>query len=115
MPEMPSLPLEISAQEVQRLIAKDGANLRLIDVRDPDEYAFCKLPGAELISLPVLPSEAATRLPEKDADIVLYCHHGMRSLRAAEQLRQLGYTKARSMSGGIEQWSTEIDSTVPRY
>lgn len=115
MPELPLMPLETSVQETQRLMARLGSGLRLVDVRDPEEYAHCKLPGAELISLPTLPSEAGTRLPDKSADIVLYCHHGMRSLRAAEHLRQLGYAKARSMSGGIDQWSAEIDSTVPRY
>ena len=115
MPEMPLPPLEISVQDTQRLLAADGADLRLIDVRDPEEYAHCKLPGAELISLAVLPAEAAAKLSDKAADIVLYCHHGMRSTRAAEFLRQQGYTNARSMAGGIERWSTEIDSTVPRY
>ena len=115
MPELPSLPLEISVREAQRLIAAKGASLRLIDVRDPDEFAFCHLPGAELIPLQVLPSEAGAHLPDKSAGIVLYCHHGMRSARAAEYLRQLGYANARSMAGGIEKWSTEIDPAVPRY
>lgn len=115
MPEPSSLPLEISVQETRRLLAAETAGLCLIDVRDPDEYAFCRLPGAELISLPVLPAEAGARLPDKSADIVLYCHHGMRSARAAEYLRQMGYAKARSMVGGIEKWSTDIDPTVPRY
>lgn len=112
---MAEIPLEISAQETQRLIAARGANLRLIDVRDPDEYEFNRLPGAELISLQELPSTAATRLPDKGAELILYCHHGMRSAQAANYLRQLGYANARSMAGGIERWSVEIDSTVPRY
>ena len=116
MSEMPPLPLEISVQEARRQIAALGASLRLIDVRDPDEYALCRLPGAELIPLPgVCPPRLRARLPDKTADIILYCHHGMRSARAAEYLRQLGYTKAQSMAGGIEKWSTEIDPTVPRY
>ena len=117
MPETPPLPLEISVQETQSRIAAatQGAGLRLIDVRDPEEFAFCRLPGAELISLQVLPFEADTRLPDKSAEIVLYCHHGMRSTRAAEFLRQLGYANARSMAGGVEKWSAEIDPTVPRY
>ena len=115
MSDLSPLPLEISVQETQRLLAQTESDLRLIDVRDPDEYALCRLPDAELISLQVLPSEAGARLPDKSAEIVLYCHHGMRSARAAEFLRQLGYTKARSMAGGIEKWSTEIDPAVPRY
>ena len=108
-------PLEISVQETQRLLAAKGADLRLIDVRDPEEYAHCRLPQAELIPLSTLPTDAATKLPDKHAPILLYCHHGMRSARAADLLRQLGYQNAQSMSGGIDQWSHEIDSTVPRY
>ena len=115
MSETPSLPLEISVQETDRLLAEKRPGLRLIDVRDPEEFAFCKLPDAELISLQVLPSEVDDRLPDKSAEIVLYCHHGMRSMRAAEHLRQLGYAKAQSMAGGIDEWSTEIDPTVPHY
>ena len=116
MPEVPSpRPLEVSVQETQRLIAAGDTDLRLIDVRDPDEYEYCRLPGAELIPLPTVPTQAPDRLPDKAAEIIVYCHHGMRSARAAEQLRQVGYANARSMAGGIEQWSREIDSTVPRY
>ena len=108
-------PLEISVQETQRLLAAKGADLRLIDVRDPDEYEYCRLPHAELIPLSTLPADAAAKLPDNDAPILLYCHHGMRSARAAEMLRQLGYKNARSVAGGIDLWSREIDSTVARY
>lgn len=110
-----STPLEISVIETQRRLAAEAGSLRLIDVRDPDEHEFCRLPGAELIPLATLPSEAAEKLPDKDAHVILYCHHGMRSLRAAEMLRQVGYKNVSSMSGGIDRWSHEIDSTVPRY
>ena len=115
MSEPSDLPLEISVQETQRLLVEPRAGFRLIDVRDPEEFAFCKLPGAELISLAVLPSAAMSRLPDKAVEMILYCHHGMRSMRATEYLRELGYTNARSMAGGIEKWSTEIDPKVPRY
>ena len=97
------------------MLAEKGSDLRLVDVRDPQEFAVCRLPGAQLISLPVLPAEAATKLPDKDATILLYCHHGMRSLRAAEYLRSMGYARAQSIAGGIDQWSKEIDATIPRY
>ena len=108
-------PLEISVQETRRLLAAGGSGLRLIDVRDPDEYGYCRLPRAELIPLATLPADASTSLADKDAHLLLYCHHGMRSARAAEILRQLGYTNAQSVAGGIDRWSQEIDSTVPRY
>ena len=113
MPDLP--PIEISVQETQRLLAADGADLRLIDVRDPDEFAHCRLPRAELIPLATLPGDAAAKLPNKAAQILLYCHHGMRSLRAADALRQMGYTNVRSMAGGIDRWSREIDPPTPTY
>ena len=108
-------PLEISVQETQRLLDAKVPDLRLVDVRDPDEFAHCRLPQAELIPLATLPSDAAARLPDKDAPILLYCHHGMRSARAVDMLRQLGYKNARSVAGGIDLWSQEIDPTIPRY
>lgn len=110
-----SLPFEISVLEAQRLIGKRGADLRVIDVRDPDEYGLCRLPGAELIPLSTLPAAAAEKLADKGATLLVYCHHGMRSARAASVLRELGYVGAVSMAGGIEQWAVEIDPTVPRY
>lgn len=113
-----SPPLEIGAREAQALLSEAGArgSVRLIDCRDPDEFAFNRIAGAELIPLPTLPGEAAARLGEnRDAEIVVYCHHGMRSARAAEILRALGYRNARSLAGGIDRWSLEIDPAVPRY
>lgn len=110
-----ALPLEISVREAQRLLAQEGTGLRLIDVRDPDEYAFCRLPRAELIPLPTLPTDAGAKLPDKSARIVVYCHHGMRSLRATEVLRQMGYTHVQSMAGGIDRWAQEIDPATPMY
>ncbi|MBV9658265.1 MAG: rhodanese [Verrucomicrobia bacterium] len=111
-----SPPLEISAQEARRWLDDAGAALRVIDCRDPEEFAFNRLPGAELLPLSTLPSEARTRLGEPtDAPLLVYCHHGMRSARAAHILRQLGYRGARSLAGGIDRWSLEIDPTMPRY
>ncbi len=108
-------PLEISVQKTQRLLAQESATPRLVDVRDPEEYAYCRLPRAELIPLATVPVDAAAKLPDKSAHIVVYCHHGMRSLRAAEALRQMGYNNVQSMAGGIDKWSREIDATTPTY
>ncbi len=115
LPNPSSVPLEIGVQDTQCLMAEKGADLRLVDVRDPDEYEYCRLPGAELMPLPTIAADAATKLPDKGAEIVVYCHHGMRSMQATERLRELGYTNARSMAGGIDKWSLEIDSSVRRY
>ena len=60
-------------------------------------------------------AKSPARLPDLSAEIIVYCHHGRRSLYAVEQLRALGYANAQSMAGGIDRWSAEIDSEVPRY
>lgn len=116
-PDIPSLPLEISTLEAERLLSgvKDAAGLRVIDCRDPDEFALNRLPRAELLPLSALPGEAAGKLPNPDAPILVYCHHGMRSARAASMLRQMGFSRAQSLAGGIDAWSREVDSSVPRY
>ena len=81
----------------------------------PGCTSWIAAPGAELIPLSILAPEAPRRLPDKDAPILVYCHHGLRSQRAAIMLRQMGYEKAQSMVGGIDAWSREVDPTVPRY
>ena len=99
----------ITAKELAELQA-----VRLIDVRERDEWAICRLPKAELIPL----SEFASRVLDevkKDEDIILYCHHGVRSERAGEYLVKNGYGKVRHLQGGIEAWSLEVDPAVKRY
>jgi adenylyltransferase/sulfurtransferase len=108
-------PLEISVREARALLDEESGAHRLIDVRDPDEFAYCHIEGAELIPLPTVASQGPAKLPDKDASLLVYCHHGMRSMRAAEILRSLGYANARSVAGGIDAWSVEIDPAVPRY
>jgi rhodanese-related sulfurtransferase len=104
--------IQITPKEVSERIAR-GDKLLLVDVRDPWEFSLCKIPGATLIPLGSLPTSLNTLL---DADeVICYCHHGMRSLDAAVWLRRQGVEGAKSMAGGIDRWSTEIDSRVPRY
>lgn len=104
--------IPITVKEVNERIAR-GDNLLLVDVREPWEYELCRIPGAKLIPMGALPANLTAML---DADeVVCYCHHGMRSLDAAAWLRQQGVESARSMAGGIERWSVEIDPQVPRY
>lgn len=104
--------LQISTKEVSARIAR-GDKLLLIDVREPWEYELCRIPNAKLIPLGTLPANLNALL---DADeVICYCHHGMRSLDAAVWLRQQGVEGAKSMAGGIERWSAEVDPSVPRY
>ena len=87
----------------------------LLDVRQPEEHAFAALPDSTLIPLGELFTRAEELADWKDEEIVVYCHHGMRSLNAIGQLRHLGFTKLQNLSGGIDRWTSEVDPSVPRY
>ncbi len=87
----------------------------LLDVRQPEEHQFASLPSSLLIPLGELFLRAEELEEWKCADVVVYCHHGIRSLNAIGQLRHLGFQKLHNLSGGIDRWSTEVDSSVPRY
>ena len=104
--------LEIRPEDLKaRLDAGDVPVL--VDVRRPDEFEFCRLPGSVLIPLDQLAGSVDELDPSQE--IVLICHHGVRSLDAAFFLRQSGFTRARSLAGGLDHWSLAIDRAVPRY
>ena len=103
---------EITARELQRERAHKP-NLLLLDVREPREAEIARIEGARLIPLRELPLRLS-ELPGH-AEIVTHCHHGQRSLQAVEILRGAGFGNVRSLAGGIDAWSREIDPGVPRY
>ncbi len=111
---MSHLPTELSVEELQQLRDAKLA-LRLIDCREADEWHVCRIEGAQLIPLSSFVENAPGRLPDKAEHLVVYCHHGVRSMRATLWLRQQGYAKTQSLRGGIDLWSELIDSSVPRY
>jgi rhodanese-related sulfurtransferase len=104
--------LQISPAEVKARLDR-GEQLVLVDVREQWEYDLCRIEGAKLVPLGSLAARVGT-LQEFD-EVICYCHHGMRSLDAAAWLRFQGIEKAKSLSGGIEQWSQDVDPAVPRY
>lgn len=90
----------------------------LLDCRRSDEHAFCRIEGAMLVPMDQTVSRA-DEIEEaaggKDRPIIVHCHHGRRSLQVAATLRGLGFTSVRSMAGGIDLWSIDIDPKVARY
>ena len=104
--------LEITPTNVKARLDR-GDKLVLIDVREPWEHRLCRIEGAKLIPLGTLAASLQT-LPDVD-EVICYCHHGMRSLDAAAWLRVQGIEKAKSLAGGIERWSIDVDPKVPRY
>jgi rhodanese-related sulfurtransferase len=106
--------LEITCREVKTRLDAQQSFL-FLDCREPDEAAVAKIPGTTLIPMSQLAERVGELASHKDAEIVVHCHHGGRSLRVALWLRGQGFRQARSMSGGIDQWATDIDPTLARY
>jgi len=104
--------VEISAQELRRERGRKP-NLILLDVREPHEAEIARIEGSQLIPLRDLP-RAIAHLPPH-AEIVTLCQHGLRSLKARELLMGAGFAHVRSLAGGIDAWSREVDGEVPRY
>ena len=106
------LEFEISPELVSEMV-EAGENLILLDVREDWEWEKAHLEGA--IHIPL--SELDRRIDEIDSqsEIIVYCHHGERSVDGCLLLWERGFRKIRSLTGGIEAWSELIDPTVPKY
>jgi adenylyltransferase/sulfurtransferase len=109
-------PQELAARlrdQVAAGLEGTAAGLQLVDVREPFELELCRLEGATHIPLGELPR----RLKELDPrrEIVTICHHGHRSLRAREILKGAGFSRVRSLQGGLDAWAREVDPTMSRY
>lgn len=106
-------PIEELSPEAVKTLLDQGQSLVLLDVREPFEFDTVHIPGAVLIPL----GQLQQRLEEldRDADLITYCHHGMRSVAAAALLRAAGFQRVRSMAGGIDGWSLKVDFSLPRY
>ncbi|MDE0687223.1 MAG: rhodanese-like domain-containing protein [Candidatus Poribacteria bacterium] len=111
MQTTPSLPEILPRELKQKLDANEP--VFLLDVREPSEYDIVHLEGAQLVPLNTLPHNVES-LPS-DQEIVVYCHHGTRSLYATAYLHQNGFRDAKNLAGGIDQWAAEIDPTLQRY
>ena len=105
-------PLEITPRELHARLERGDA-LELIDVREPYEYAIARVPGARLVPLGTL--ERALPSLDPAHEMVVLCHHGVRSAAAAECLRAAGFRRVLNLAGGIDRWSAEVDPAVARY
>lgn len=103
---------EMNVTELAQCIT-DGVAPIILDVREPNEYAYARIPGAVLKPLGGIYQWAQTL--DKDQAYVVYCHSGLRSWQAAMFLERLGFTRVCNLSGGLDAWSLHVDPTVPRY
>jgi rhodanese-related sulfurtransferase len=120
MPRDPRAILEISAEALKKRLDQ-GEALALLDVREPRERSFCAIPlPAAAVDLHVPLRRVASQLEEirhaaQTGLLVVYCHHGIRSRQAAEWLAHQGVGEVANLEGGIDAWSTGVDTGVPRY
>ena len=106
-------PDEVTVQEMKKALEDDKLSIKVIDVRDPDEYEICHVEGVPQIPLGSLPQ----RFTELDPNQFYYihCKSGIRSMKAVQFLKEQGYKYVKSVKGGIMAWSDEIDSGIPKY
>jgi rhodanese-related sulfurtransferase len=91
-----------------------GEPFTLLDVRELWEFETAHIEGAKLMPMGEVPSRAHQEL-DPDGDVVVLCHHGVRSMNVTVWLRQQGFERAQSMRGGIDAWSRRVDGKVPTY
>lgn len=108
------IPLEIDVRAVKQLL-DSGEEFVLLDCREASEVATARIAGSRHIPMRDVPVRLAELGTGPGKRIVVHCHHGGRSLRVTQFLRQQGYDQAQNMTGGIDAWSLEIDQAVPRY
>lgn len=113
-PENETTPIEIDVHEVKRLMDSDAVVL-LVDCREQPENEYCRIEGSQLIPMNETPSRLSELEAHREKRIVIYCHHGTRSLFVAQWLRIQGLNQVQNMTGGIDVWSQVIDPEIPRY
>ena len=103
---------EISVTDLSRRIAGPDAPV-VLDVREPQEIALARFPGALEIPMQSVPSRMGEL--DRNAEIFVLCHHGMRSAHVADYLAEQGFTRVGNVTGGIDAWALMVDPSVPRY
>jgi rhodanese-related sulfurtransferase len=111
---MTDLPLHIDVRSVQELL-ESGEDFLLLDCREADEHARCRIAGAVLLPMGEVERRVAELEPFRQRRIVVHCHHGGRSLKVALWLRGQGFAQTQNMQGGIDAWSLLVDTSLPRY
>ncbi|MGH7863942.1 MAG: rhodanese-like domain-containing protein [Candidatus Binataceae bacterium] len=103
---------EIEPAELKRRIDR-GDDILILDVREAEEIAHARFPGAVHLPMGELPSRISQL--DSDREIVVVCHHGIRSAQVAAYLASMGFERVSNLSGGIEAWSASADPSTPRY
>jgi len=106
-------PDEVTVQQMQRALAEPNLGIKVIDVREPNEYQIAHIEGVSLLPISQLPQRFSELDPAQQ--YYLHCKMGVRSMKALQFLREHGFQHLKSVHGGITAWSHQIDPAVPRY
>jgi rhodanese-related sulfurtransferase len=108
------LPIQIEVESANQLLSEDDSVL-LVDCREPHEYELVHLPNSLLVPTSDFLQQVGQLEPHKDRRILVICHHGVRSHGVAQWLREHGYDRTQSITGGIDAWSVKLNPELPRY
>ena len=104
--------IEITVMQAKELREKNPS-IQFLDVREPEEFEIGHISETLHIPLNFIPFNLE-KIPQ-DETLIVYCHHGMRSLKAVEYLKAKGFDNVVNLAGGIHEWSTKVDPTIPTY
>lgn len=102
----------LTPSEAKKLM-DENKNIKFIDVREKWEYDLARIENTELFPLSTF--ENNLEKLNKDDELIIICHHGARSRNVCNYLSKIGFQKLYNLSGGINAWSDEVDSSVPKY
>lgn len=104
---------QLSPQALAARLREPGEPPVLLDVREPWEFGICRIAGSR--SLPMRRIPAALAELERDRDLVVICHHGIRSQQVANYLEHQGFDKVINLQGGVAAWARDVDPGMPTY
>ncbi len=104
---------DLTAIALRDLLEKADPRPLLLDVREDWEFQICHLEDSVLVPMRQLPTVVPKLNPQQD--IVVICHHGIRSRLVVEYLEQSGFARVFNLSGGVAEWAREVDPTMPTY
>mgnify|MGYP001620129242 CR=1 FL=1 len=85
----------------------------LLDVREPREFEYCRIDGSYLLPIGQVTERHGELKPEQE--VVVICHHGVRSMQVARFLEHTGFASVYNLQGGVDAWSREVDAGMPKY
>lgn len=104
-----------SATDLNNYLNVEGKTPLLLDVREPWEFNTCHIDGSRLVPMRQIPQAVSEQALDHSQEIVVICHHGIRSRQVAYYLEQQGFDKVINLEGGVEAWANDVDPGMPRY